>query len=341
MDPKNSINTIARKAFGHLMDCFKNKIGEAVSTNDAIKRILICRPNHRLGNLLLLSPLVQELESTFPNSEIDLLVNHSCAIQLYQNYDNVNNVIVFPKKPFKSPIKYLRALVRFRRKNYDLTINAFMESFTGRFFTSISKARFKFVGDGHKYKTEIHIAKQVIYSLREFLPSIGVISNDAIPPNLDLRLAKEELIHGGGLVYDIVQNAHPVICLYPNATGTEKWWLDFYEHLQKVFPDVNIIEILPKENSSKIGVGVPFFYTKDIRELAAVIANTDVFIGPDNGVMHLASSSLTPTIGLFSVTDMEKYKPYNEGSVAIQTDGLKINELIVIVANTLYPNIST
>lgn len=341
MDPKNSINTIARKAFGHLMGCFKNKIGEAVSTNDAIKRILICRPNHRLGNLLLLSPLVQELESTFPNSEIDLLVNHSCAIQLYQNYDNVNNVIVFPKKPFKSPIKYLRALVRFRSKNYDLAINAVMESCTGRLFTSISKARFKFVGDDDADKTERHIAKQVIYSLREFLPSIGVISNDAIPPNLDLRLANEELIHGGSLVYDIVQNAHPIICLYPNATGTEKWWLDLYGHLQKVFPDVNIIEILPKENSSTIGVGVPFLYANDVRELAAIIANTDVFIGPDSGMMHLASSSLTPTIGLFSVTDMEKHKPYNEGSVAIQTDGLKINELIVIVENTLYPNIST
>ncbi|WP_228237798.1 glycosyltransferase family 9 protein [Allomuricauda sp. M10] len=341
MDPKNSINTIARKAFGHLMGCFKNKIGEAVSTNDAIERILICRPNHRLGNLLLLSPLVQELESTFPNSEIDLLVNHSCAIQLYQNYDNVNNVIVFPKKPFKSPIKYLRALVRFRSKNYDLAINAVMESCTGRLFTSISKARFKFVGDDDADKTERHIAKQVIYSLREFLPSIGVISNDAIPPNLDLRLANEELIHGGSLVYDIVQNAHPIICLYPNATGTEKWWLDLYGHLQKVFPDVNIIEILPKENSPTIGVGVPFLYANDVRELAAIIANTDVFIGPDSGMMHLASSSLTPTIGLFSVTDMEKHKPYNEGSVAIQTHGLKINELIVLVENTLYPNIST
>ncbi|WP_418499353.1 glycosyltransferase family 9 protein [Flagellimonas sp.] len=341
MNPKNSINTIARKAFGHLMGCFKNKIGEAVSTNDAIKRILICRPNHRLGNLLLLSPLVQELESTFPNSEIDLLVNHSCAIQLYQNYDNVNNVIVFPKKPFKSPIKYLRALVRFRSKNYDLAINAVMESCTGRLFTSISKARFKFVGDGDADKTERHIAKQVIYSLREFLPSIGVISNDAIPPNLDLRLANEELIHGGSLVYDIVQNAHPIICLYPNATGTEKWWLNLYGYLQKVFPDVNIIEILPKENSSTIGVGVPFLYANDVRELAAIIANTDVFIGPDSGMMHLASSSLTPTIGLFSVTDMEKHKPYNEGSVAIQTHGLKINELIVLVENTLYPNIST
>src|SRR5690606_31889138 len=102
MNRKKFINAIKRKAFRYLTGSFKNKIGKTISNNDDVKRILICRPNHRLGNLLLLSPLVQELESTFPNSEIDLLVNQSCALQLYQNYDIVNQVIEFPQKPFKN-----------------------------------------------------------------------------------------------------------------------------------------------------------------------------------------------------------------------------------------------
>ena len=75
MYPKKFIIEITRKAFRHLAGCFTNKIGEAVGTNDAIKKILVCRPNHRLGSLLLLQPLVQELESTFPNSKIDLQFN--------------------------------------------------------------------------------------------------------------------------------------------------------------------------------------------------------------------------------------------------------------------------
>ncbi|MCX2682085.1 lipopolysaccharide heptosyltransferase family protein [Galbibacter sp. EGI 63066] len=345
MNPKKFINAITRKAFRHLTGSFKNKIGKTVSTNDAIERILICRPNHRLGNLLLLSPLVQKLESTFPNSEIDLLVNQSCAIQLYQNYDNVDQVIELPRNPFKNPIKYIRTFVGFRSKKYDLAINAVMESCSGRLFTSISNASFKFVGDRGTDKKERHIAKQVIYSLREFLPTIGVKANDAMPASLDLRLANDELIHGGSLVYDIVQNAQPTICLYTHTTDTksytETWWLNLYEHLQKAFPEVNIIEVLPKENISKIGFRAPALYSNDVRELAAMIANTDVFIGADSGVMHLASSSLTPTIGLFSVTDTEKYKPYNEGSVAVNINEVEIDALIVFVKNTLYPNLNT
>tara|TARA_R110002051_G_scaffold325872_2_gene432777 strand:+ start:14652 stop:15695 length:1044 start_codon:yes stop_codon:yes gene_type:complete len=345
MNPKKFINAIKRKAFRSLTGFFKNKIGKTISNNDAIKRILLCRPNHRLGNLLLLSPLVQELESTFPDSKIDLLVNQSCATQLYQNYDNVDLVIEFPQNPFKNPIKYIRTFVRLRSKKYDLAINAIMESCSGRFFMSITNAKFKFVGNRDTDKKERHIAKQVIYSLREFLPHIGVKTNDAIPANLDLRLANDELIHGGILVYDIVQNAQPTICLYTHATGnvchTERWWLHLYEHLQKAFPDVNILEVLPKENVSKIDFRAPPLYSNDIRELAAMIANTDVFIGADSGVMHLASASLTPTIGLFSVTDIEKHRPYNEGSVAINTNEVEIDELIVLVENALYPNLNT
>lgn len=341
MDPKKIIITIKRKAFGLLSGCFTNKIGETVGNNDEIKSILICRPNHRLGNLLLLSPLVQELESTFPNSEIDLLVNQSYASQLYQNYENVDQVIAFPRNPFKNPIKSIRAFVQFRSKKYDLAINAAKESCSGKLFTSISKASFKFVGGGKTDKKERHIAKQVIYSLREFLPGIGVKPNDAMPSILDLRLANDELIHGGSLVYDIVQNAQQTICLYTHKSYKKTWWLDLYEHLQKAFPDVNIVEILSKENSSKIGFRAPVLYSNDVRELAAMIANTDVFIGADSGVMQLASSSLTPTIGLFSVTEMEKYKTYNEGSAAVNTNEVELDALMAVVKNALYPNLDT
>ncbi|MDD7886742.1 glycosyltransferase family 9 protein [Flavivirga sp. 57AJ16] len=345
MNPKKSINTIKRKAFRYFTGSFKNKIGKTVSNNDAIKSILICRPNHRLGNLLLLSPLVQELESTFPNSEIDLLVNESCAGQLYQNYDNVNLVIEFPQRPFKNIIRYIRTFVRLRSKKYDLAINAVKESSSGRLFTSISNARFKFVGAIDMDKKEGHIAMQVIYSLRGFLASIGVKENDAVPASLDLRLANDELVHGGRLVYDMVQNAQPTICLFTHATGdkcyTERWWLDLYGRLLRAFPDVNIIEVLPKENVSRIGFRSPSVYSLNIREMAAMIASTDVFIGADSGVMHLASASLTPTIGLFSVTDIEKYRPYNEGSVAVDTNVVDIGGLIAIVENALYPNLNT
>src|SRR5690606_15072104 len=146
MNPRKIIRTATGEVARYLTAGFNNKSGKAISNNDDIKTILICRPNHRLGNLLLLLPLIQELESTFPDSEVDLLVNQSCAAQLYKNYDTVKEVIELPRKPFRNPIKYIRTLLRLRSKKYDLVINAVEECFYGRICTSISNAKIKFVG---------------------------------------------------------------------------------------------------------------------------------------------------------------------------------------------------
>ena len=89
------------------------------------------------------------------------------------------------------------------------------------------------------------------------------------------------------------------------------------------------------ENVSQIGFKAPSFYSKDIREIASVIANTELFIGADSGIMHLASSSQTPTVGLFSRSNNNKYEPYNNNSVAINTNKGNIKDWITIINNVL------
>jgi muconolactone delta-isomerase len=66
--------------------------------------------------------------------------------------------------------------------------------------------------------------------------------------------------------------------------------------LKAEYSNYNIIEVLPVENVSQIGFKAPTFYSKDVREIGALMANTEVFI--DSGIMHLASASKVST-GLF------------------------------------------
>ncbi|MCX6307662.1 MAG: lipopolysaccharide heptosyltransferase family protein, partial [Bacteroidia bacterium] len=120
-------------------------------------------------------------------------------------------------------------------------------------------------------------------------------------------------------------------CLYTFATGakcyTQSWWNAFYEELKIRFSDYTILEILPVENISMIAFKAHSFYSTDIRQMAAVMANTAVFVGADCGIMHLASAAPTPTFGFFSVTNPLCYAPYNKGSKAFITTELK-NETI-------------
>ena len=86
--------------------------------------------------------------------------------------------------------------------------------------------------------------------------------------------------------------------------------------------------MLPIENISKISFKAPTFYSKDIREMGAIINHVSVFIAADNGVMHLASAALTPCVGFFSVTNLNAYMPYGKGSVALDTNTTNIEDWI-------------
>jgi len=137
----------------------------------------------------------------------------------------------------------------------------------------------------------------------------------------------------------IVPNDKKTIAIFTFATGAKcyspEWWNPFYEKLKTAFPDYNIVEVLPVENVSQIDFKAPSFYSKDVREIAAFIANTEVFIGADSGIMHLASASQTPVLGLFSVTVPEKYEPYGNNSVAIDTNKHDYESIISLVKERL------
>lgn len=312
-----------------------------------IKRVLISRPNHRLGNLLLITPLIQEVISTFPDCKIDLFIKGYLAPTVFKNYKNINNYIELPRKPFKQLIKYTKVWVSIKRSRYDLVINGDKNSSSGRLSTQFSNATYKVFGDVNeeiqlKYKDYEHIAKYPIYNLRNYLTKIGIRQNEDPIPTLNIKLSASGIKEGKKILKDIVKNDKETICLFTNATGdkcySESWWGIFYERLKVEYPNYNIIELLPIENISKILFKAPTFYSKDIREMGSLIANTKIFITADNGVMHLASSVQTPTVGFFSVTNQNVYEPYGNKSVAINTNTSEINEWFKIINKILTDN---
>ena len=58
------------------------------------------------------------------------------------------------------------------------------------------------------------------------------------------------------------------------------------------------------------------------------MSNVKIFIGADSGMMHLANSSNTTTIGLFNVTEPEFYGVYGNKNININTDEKDIDFII-------------
>lgn len=345
MKAKKRINAVRKRIMQNLTkNIGKSKADIQLNKDIKIERILISRPNHRLGNLLLLTPLVQEVANTFPNAKIDLFVKGGITPIIYKNYDNVDQYIQLPKKPFSNLVKYIQGWYKLKFRKYDLAINSNQGSSSGRLSILASNATYKFFGDQNdelsaKYSDYNHDAKKTIYNLRKYLSELGFSENTSAIPTLKIKLDPEELENGKQNLYKITGNHKPTICLFTNATGAkiypEAWWKTFYEKLKIAFPDYNIIELLPVENISKLNFEIPHFYSTDIREMGGFLANTSLFIAADNGVMHLASSVNVPTVGLFSVTDETMYKPYNDKSYSINTNNLDIDKVISIIKTSI------
>ncbi|HEU5146283.1 MAG TPA: glycosyltransferase family 9 protein, partial [Chryseosolibacter sp.] len=238
------------------------------------------------------------------------------------------------------------AWIAIRKKRYDLVINAIHHSSSGKISTQFANGKFKFLGE---VNDEIraakpdyhHMAKMPVYSFRYFLNLLAIKSADAPVPPLSLKLKQSELEQGKQLLRKLINNDKATIGIYTYATGTKcyppSWWTEFYWLLKERFPEHNILEVLPIENLSQISFKAPSFYSKNLREIASLISNMTVFIAADSGMMHLASASGTPVIGLFKSENISQYAPYNDRSVGVHTDRVTRSEIALLVKTLTIP----
>ncbi len=307
-----------------------------------IKSILVVRPNHRLGNLLLITPLLQELENTFPNAKVDVFLKGNLGQIILKEYQNIDQIISLPKNHFQKLPNYIFTWFKLRQKRYDLVINAVPYSSSGRLSTKLSRADYKLFGhEEYNYQTinnnYEHIAKFPVCCLRHILSKHQISSAEV--PTLSLKLTPQEIASGKKILKEVTNSAKQTIAIFTYATGekcySKTWWKEFYANLKAAFPEYFILEILPKENISQIDFIAPTYYSKNLREICSVLANTSVFIGADSGMMHLAVASKTSVIGLFSVTEPHKYQPYGNQNRALNPSEISIKKSIQYIHNVL------
>lgn len=315
-----------------------------------IHRVLICRPNHRLGNAVLISPLLAEVEALYPGAEIDLVSGGEAARMLFASRFQVRRVFCLPRKIARHVWQTIGLLRQLRSNSYDLAIDACNGSQSGRLLLGIVKARFKLGfpdertnGDSlwHNLSWPDHLAHRGVFLLRKAYA--GEVDRPC--ETLNLQLFDGERQEAGRALAAVLGGiSQPVagrriVGIFANATGAkrygETWWKDFVDALLVLQPGVLIVDVVAEHGQTQLGGDFPSYYTRDLRRMASVIANMDGFISADCGVMHLAVASGTPTLGLFSVTSSSKYAPYGRTNRAVDTHGMSPAEVAAIASGWL------
>ncbi|WP_019974708.1 glycosyltransferase family 9 protein [Empedobacter brevis] len=330
MSFKQKINVYRRKIMRGLTGGIGKGSLENINKSESIKieRVLINRPNQRLGNTLLITPLVQEIIQFNPKVKIDLFVKGKVAPIVFENYPQIDQIIELPKKPFKDLASYIKVWLKIKRKKYDLVINVDKQSSSGRLSTSFANSKYKLFGDEFIADTtqenQLHQAQYPVYQFRKFLELFDGKERKEAVPQQNIQLSEREIEKGKKMLEEITENSSKkTIAFFTFATGAkcynEEWWTEFYNlFYPKYAEEYNLIEILPVENISMLTHKLPEYYSKDVREIASVMFNCEVVIAADSGMMHLSSAAPSKTIGLFKSEDfMQRYKPYGEGNAVV------------------------
>jgi hypothetical protein len=297
-----------------------------------VHRILVIRPNHRLGNTLLLTPLLADIERAYPGAEVDILGAGTAAAEVFRGYDSVRRLIMLPCKVVRHPLTLLKVLWHLRAQHYDLAIDPCVRSGSGRLFLLLSRARSKlgFVDERSPGAIScgigmpaqpMHMAQLPVYLLR--MARGEAFAADACP-GLDIRLTDVELLRGREHCRQLLGNdvsVTPVIALFGAATGAkafgESWWVSMVEQMSEAWRGTRFIEIVPGNGRSAFSNRFPTYFSTSLRNMAAVMAAVDFVISADCGVMHLAAASRATTAGVFKVTDCVRYAPYGGNNFAI------------------------
>jgi heptosyltransferase III len=293
----------------------------------------VCRPNTRLGNTLLLTPLVLEIEASLPGARVDLLTACADAEPIFRTFGLIGQIHQLPLRGARHPLAHLATLARARAARYDLVIDPCPTSWSARFAMGLMRGRRK-IGFSSPFKSRgthlsvpietapQHMAHYPVYLLRRAVLGLPPAAAQAAFPGLSIRLSEAERAAGAELLERVCARRAgcPRIAIAAAATGNKRyaaaWWHTLLSALGRALPASAFLEIRPPSGSGSFAQ-YPGYSSPDVRRVAALINAADYFICADSGLMHLGAATATTTFGLFKVTAAAMYEPYGGRNAAI------------------------
>ncbi len=311
-----SIEQWGRKRAAAAMHINASESGRSLSPQPS--RILVIRTDNRLGNLVLMEPLLRSLKMKFPQAELDILASDVFSELLEcQGY----NVIHADKKgQIRNPGKFWSLIEELRSRSYDAAIDAAHPhsfSLSGAVSTLLSGADCRIstdAGDSTRWYTHTVAESPMDWHESRALHSLGSAWDDWpewSPPELHA-------------VHTVKRNAAGI---HVGASGNKGYPIEHLEELVDRICRRVILEVYwgsseERKTAEYLGRRYPVAVMPElsIAGLIDKIAGLRLFITPDNGPMHIASALSVPVIAFFRIDNRERFAPLSEGSKTLYAE---------------------
>jgi ADP-heptose:LPS heptosyltransferase len=344
---KDVVSTLASKLF-------KQDKTKTTLCKDEINSIVIIRPNYRIGNLLLLTPLINELHNTLPHAKIDIIVGMKLAGEILQEMPNVNKVIDIPRKLLLHPLELYRFIKQARNKKYDLAINIVAGSASSQIVTILTNSKYKASHSSEQNFTPLThcIEYENLYTHfgsepLEFLKLFEVSLPKKNMP-LDIKLSAKEKELAQNDLSELLQRENipshfKTVALFRNARFEKKipdeWWNEWYKELRNLDTNLIVIDILSPDIPQKLNTEFLEYSNKNLRALSAFFSVCDLYVSADTGPMHLASAANAKMLALFNKTEISRYGVLNEKGKTVDINELSPKDVAQISYEHLHTDL--
>lgn len=298
----------------------------------AISKILIIKLRY-IGDVLLSTPVAANLRHHFPASYIAMVVNRGTEEVLRYN-PHLNAVISLDRSKIKGNLvnrmqSVLNYISRIRKEKFDLVVDL-TDGDRGAILSFLSGAPLR-VGynaegkiRGRLYTRIVHPLGSLIHNVEYQLEAVRAIGLPIHSKRLELRWGEEEDRSVQKWLMTKGLADHPFVTAHPGARWWFKQWpLDRFaflaESLREQFGLETVFLVGEKEQEELKEIQRymrrPFIVAEGLTllQLTALIQRSRLFVGNDNGPMHIAAAVGTPVVALFGSSDPKVWGPWGEG----------------------------
>jgi len=301
---------------------------------DQSKKILVIRQHNQLGDMLCATPFFRALRERFPDSKIDL-VSGLVNTQIVKNNPFIDRIIEYNNiEILKSPSLLFRFFRELREERYDLAIVPVTVSMsvTSDLLAFFSKAKYRIgaaslsgkenlTGFLYNYPVDLnwkndplkHQTQRNIDIMRDF----SLITTDH---SLVIGLSLDEKSYGENYFQKQHVKEKIPVGIHPGAGKVKNQWpVECFGELIDRLMEIDNCEIFVTEGPmdkipvdyfrQKYNEKINYIFEGNVRRVASIIKNLDLFISNDTGIMHVATAVKTPVLSLFGETDPIQWAP--------------------------------
>jgi predicted lipopolysaccharide heptosyltransferase III len=295
-----------------------------------VRKVLVIRLRS-IGDTVLATPSLYALKRFLPNARVDILVEDWVA-PLLDNYPHVDNVIALERGGLITRARVAREL---RAANYDVVYNLHGGT-TATFLTRATGARHRVGFKSYQYgQLHNHQAPSPLliwqqpktHSVEQQLALLGWTGVPVTDrPRTSLGISSQAAARVDQLLKDAGLNEQNIALIHPAAAfATKQWATEKFARVveflaERGFTSVAIAapneQALLETLSSGASVNVVSL-ALSLPEVTALAARSQLFVGNDSGIAHIAAAVGTPSVVVFGSSNIAHWRPWNSAPAEV------------------------